>query len=66
MSRNQRHIKSQFNIINEESYALQKPTNATFISEETMEINEETTSVRQESENVCSQPELAENKETER
>ena len=64
MSRNQRHIKSQFNIINEESYALQKPTNATFISEETMEINEETTTVRQESENVSTESKMDEDKET--
>ena len=68
MSLQRRQVKLQSNIINyEEPYAIiQKPTNATFISEETMEINEETTSVRQESENVCSQSELAENKETER
>ena len=46
MSRTQRHIKKQSNTTNEESYAiLQKPTNATFISKETMETNEETQSV---------------------
>ena len=64
MSRNQRHIKSQFNIINEESYALQKPTNATFISEETMEINEETKDIRQKSAVVYYESKLAEDKET--
>ena len=50
MSRTQRHIKKQSNITNEESYAiLQKPTNAAFISKETMEGNEEKKSVRQKS-----------------
>ena len=40
MSRTQRHIKKQSNTTNEESYAiLQEPTNATFISKETMETN---------------------------
>ena len=48
MSRTQRHIKKQSNITNEESYAiLQKPTNAAFISKETLETNEEKKSVRQ-------------------
>ena len=66
MSRTQRHIKSQSNIINGEYYAiLQKPTNATFIPEETMETNEETACIRQESEVVYSESKLAENTKTE-
>ena len=53
MSRTQRHIKKQSNITNEESYAiLQEPTNATFISKETMETNEKKESLRQASQNV--------------
>ena len=52
MSRLLRHIKSQSNITYEEPYAITKPTDATFISKETMEINEETESVRQESQVV--------------
>ena len=48
MSRKQRLKKSQQNIINEEPYAIiQKPTNAAFISKETLETNEEKKSVRQ-------------------
>ena len=48
MSRTQRHIKKQSNITNEESYAiLQKPTNAAFISKETLERNAKKKSVRQ-------------------
>ena len=66
MSRTQRHIKSQTNTINGESYAiLQQPTNATFISKETMETNEEKKSIRQESKTVSYEPELVENKKTE-
>ena len=66
MSRTQRHIKSQTNTINGESYAiLQESTNATFISKETMETNEEKKSIRQESKTVSYEPELVENKETE-
>jgi len=66
MSRTQRHIKSQSNIINGEYYAiLQKPTNATFIPEETMEIDEETAGIRQESEVVYTESTLAKNKKTE-
>ena len=50
MSRKQRLTKSLHNIINEEPYAIiQKPTNAAFISKETMEGNEEKKSVRQKS-----------------
>ena len=50
MSRKQRLKKSQQNIINEEPYAsVQKPTNAAFISKETMEGNAEKKSVRQKS-----------------
>ena len=65
MSRTQRHIKSQTNTINGESYAiLQESTNATFISKETMETNEEKKSIRQESKTVSYEPELVENKET--
>ena len=53
MSRTQRHIKSQSNTISEVSNAiLQKPANAAFITEETMETNEEKESVRQTSEIV--------------
>ena len=58
MSRKHRHIKS--NTINHgESYAISKPTNATFISTEIMETNEEETSVRQESELVHAESRLA-------
>ena len=65
MSRKQRHIKSQINLINyEEPYAIQKPTTATFISEKTMEINEETKDIRQKSEVVYYESKLAEDKET--
>ena len=66
MSRTQRHIKSQTNTINGESYAiLQESTNATFISKETMETNEEKKSIRQESEVVYFESTLAKNKKTE-
>ena len=48
MSRKHRHIKS--NTINHgESYAISKPTNATFISTEIMETDEEKEHLRQES-----------------
>ena len=60
MSRTHRHIESQYNTINEGSYAiLQQPTNAAFIPKKTMEINEETESLRQEGEIVHSQSALA-------
>ena len=66
MSRTQRHIQSQSNTINGESYAIiQKPTDAAFISDEIMEINEETKSLRQEGEIVYYQSALAKNQETE-
>ena len=45
MSQTQRHIKSQHNTTYEESYAISKPTNATFIPTETMETDEEKESV---------------------
>ena len=67
MSRTQRHIQSQSNTINGESYAIiQKPTDAAFISEEIMEINEETKSLRQEGEIVHSQSAFAKDKKTKR
>ena len=60
MSRTQRHIKKQSNITNEESYAiLQKPTNATFIS------NAKTEDIRQAGEVVYVEPKLVEDTETE-
>lgn len=60
MSPKQRHIKSQSNITYEEPYAInQQPTNATFISTETMETNEEKESIRQESEVVYDESTLA-------
>ena len=62
MSRKQRHIKSQINIINyEEPYAFKKPTTATFISKETMETNEKKEGVRQTSETVYTESGLAQN-----
>ena len=65
MSRKQRHIKSQINIINyEEPYAFKKPTTATFITKKTMETNEEKESVRQESEVIYDESRLVKNKET--
>ena len=64
MSRKHRHIKS--NTINHgESYAISKPTNATFISTEIMETNEEKDRVRQASKVVHNESKLAEDKETE-
>jgi hypothetical protein len=66
MSRTQRHIKKQSNITNEESYAiLQEPTNATFISKETMETNAKTEGIRQAGEVVYVEPKLVEDTETE-
>ena len=59
MSQTQRHIKSQHNTTYEESYAIPKPTNATFISKETMETNAEKTCVRQTSQIVYDQSALA-------
>tara|TARA_B100001057_G_scaffold224171_1_gene224459 strand:- start:2680 stop:2943 length:264 start_codon:yes stop_codon:yes gene_type:complete len=64
MSRKQRHIKSQINIINYEgSYAIQKPRTATFISEKTMETNEEKEGVRQTSKTVHDKSGLAQSEE---
>ena len=60
MSRTQRHI-NQSNTINEESYALYKPTNAAFITKETMETDAEKESIRHESEVISNEPTLAEN-----
>jgi len=59
MSQTQRHIKSQQNTTYEESYAISKPTNATFISTEIMETDEEKKRVRQASEIVRNEPKLA-------
>ena len=53
MSQTQRHIKSQQHTTYEESYAISKPTNATFISTEIMETNEEKDRVRQAGKVVC-------------
>ena len=66
MSLQPRHIKSQTNTTNEVSNAtLQQPTNATFISKETMEINAETESIRQKNQVVYAESTLVENKKTE-
>ena len=61
MSLQRRQVKLQSNIINyEEPYdIIQKPTNATFIPEKTMEINEEKKSVRQTSKIVYAESGLA-------
>ena len=66
MSLQRRQVKLQSNIINyEEPYAIiQKPTNATFIPEKTMEIDEETKDIRQKSAVVYYESKLAEDKET--
>ena len=59
MSRH-RHIKSKSTTTYEEPYAIiERPTNATFIPTQTMEINEEETSVRQTCEFVPAESELA-------
>ena len=66
MSRTQRHIQSQSNTINGESYAIiQKPTDAAFISAKIMERNEEKKSVRQTNKIVHAKRKLVENKKTE-
>ena len=63
MSRNTDRINHK--ITNKESYALlQKPTNATFIPQETMENDEEKTSVRQKSEVIYVKSKLVKNQET--
>ena len=59
MSQTQRHIKSQHNTTYEESYAISKPTNATFISTEVMETDEEKERVRQASVIVLNESKLA-------
>ena len=65
-SRTQRHIKKQSNITNEESYAiLQKPTNATFISKETVETNAKTEGIRQAGKVIYVEPTLVKDTETE-
>ena len=67
MSRTQRHINTQSNTINEVSYAiLQQPTNAAFISKETMETNAEKEHIRQAGEVIQTERKLVENKETKR
>ena len=59
MSQTQRHIKSQQHTTYEESYAISKPTNATFISTEIMGTNEERDRVRQASKVVYNESKLA-------
>ena len=59
MSQTQRHIKSQHNTTYEESYAIPKPTNATFISKDIMETDEEKERVRQTSKIVRNESKLA-------
>ena len=67
MSRTQRHIKSQTNTINGESYAiLQESTNATFISKEIMETITKKRNLRQTGKIVYVESTLVENQETER
>ena len=64
MSPKTRHIKSLTNITYEEPYAIiQEPTNATFISEKTMETNEEKEGVRQTSKTVHDKSGLAQSEE---
>ena len=59
--------KSYHKINLKESYAvLQKPTNATVISKETMEANEEKKSLRQKSQIIYVKSRLAKDKETKR
>ena len=65
MSRNTDTINHK--ITNKESYAfLQKPTNATFIPQETMENDEEKKSLRQESTIIYVKSKLAKNTKTKR
>ncbi len=60
MSRKQRHIKLQSITTYEEPYVIiERPTNATFISTETLETNEEETCVRQAGQLVPAESELA-------
>ena len=65
MSQTQRHIKSQSNTTYEVSYAISKPTTATFIPTETVETDEEKDCSRQESEVVYHESRLVEDKEAE-
>ena len=65
MSQQKRHIKSQYNLTYEGPYAtIKQPTNATFISKETMEINEEKNCLQQESKIVYDESRLVKDKET--
>ena len=66
MIRTQRIFKKQSNIINHgvSNATNEKPTNATFISKETMETNEEKTSVRQENKIIYVKSKLAKDKKT--
>ena len=58
--RRKRHIKSQSTTTYEEPYVIiKRPTNATFIPTQTMEINEEKKSVRQTSKIVYAESGLA-------
>ena len=60
MSPKRRHIKLLTNITHEEPYAFnEQPTNATFISTETMETNAEKESVRQKNKVVYDESRLA-------
>ena len=63
MSRLLRHIKSQSNITYEEPYAITKPTDATFISKETMETNAKKEDIRQTGETLHAQSRLAQSEE---
>ena len=65
MSR-QRHIKSKSTTTYEDLYVIiKRPTNATFIPTQIMEINEEETSIRQACKLVYAESGLAQDKETE-
>ena len=65
MSRNTDNFNHK--ITNREPYAnLQKPTNATIISQEIMETNEEKTSVRQENKIIYVKSKLAKDTKTKR
>ena len=59
MSLQSRHIYQQANIIEVSNATNQQPTNATFISTETMETNAEKESVRQKSKVVYDESRLA-------
>ena len=67
MSRTQRHIKSQLYTINEVSNVIiQKPTNAAFVSKETMETYKEKRNIRQTGKIVYIKSTLAQNTKTKR